>query len=853
MAAEYGRFANDDVGSDDENPSPYPAPSSSYPYFQTSDPALRAAYAYGDPSGGYQYPDPTALYGVSLAPSSPLGNREVVEEGSEESAEDVFNEDESIQRDLAIAQVAADLTNAENDPDYESPVDLNEQDSQSDENIDFIDTESRTRRRGRGGRGRGSRGRPRGRGRGSSFISRASPARNRGNARGLGRGRVAEDGRRGGSQGRKYGPRAMAEPTAEFKNYNALMNKAYIAEDYDEALRQGLEAVKVNPEMFHVHATIAEILLRKGRKDDALGALYVGVHATRDEGSWWYVIEKLIELGGNSKETRQRLQDCYSSLLDMDPDNYKARYGRMKNYMASGQKTRARNECLNLLHRNPLDVDTLQVLAEICFSIEEPAIAAPSFGTFFELSVAQGGSDDVELAWKLLDIYMDILVHCSEWETGLHKLRTLARWILNRADEEFWDACDDDREWDLDDEPRRVEVEKFTPGRYPLETYGEGLPIELRAKMGLLRLGMGSKYHAEALDHFEYFEPEDDSPDAYVYEYPDLFREIGDALREEELHQDALRFYEPIQRQTQSIDSRFYFDIAICYQALGREEEVKRTMEALRLFKRGARDANFYVGLAKLYQSQGREKDMQYLVRQLRRMGKSDLVLAAGLPLPRGTTRAERGQTVADDDQSESGDDISHEGSDFRPLRARSGRVRKDKRLERQKFREGVVRNLYDQLLELSKGLADQDPDAVTDWTNLADQLMDEFKTEKLFFPRERATKFTGFERWQRTVTVPEGDAVFRESPDSEKEVPQFYCNIHFDEWLDVLLQLALQHARNGQKDLCWDVMKTVQSANIFLHEPERMQKKRNVSLGKLFAGMVVRRRMQLIHIQPAL
>jgi general transcription factor 3C polypeptide 3 (transcription factor C subunit 4) len=315
-----------------------------------------------------------------------------------------------------------------------------------------------------------------------------------------------------------------------------------------------------------------------------------------------------------------------------------------------------------------------------------------------------------------------------------------------------------------------------------------------------------------------------------VYEYPDLFREIGDALREEQLHEDALRFYEPIQRQPDGVDSRFYFDIAICYQALGREDDVNKTMDALRLFKRGARDANFYVGLAKLYQSQGKEKDMHYLVRQLKRMGKSDLVLAAGLPLPRETTRPTRGQTaIEDDEESLSG----REGSVFHQIRARPVRVRKDRRIEQQRFREGVVRSLYDQLLELGEGLAEQELEAVTDWINIADQLFDEFKGEKLFFPRERATKFTGFDRWQRTVTVPDGDILFRESTESEKEVPQHYCNIHFEEWLDVLLQLALQHARQGKKDACWDVMKTIQLANIFVHEPERMQKKRNVSLGE--------------------
>jgi general transcription factor 3C polypeptide 3 (transcription factor C subunit 4) len=625
----------------------------------------------------------------------------------------------------------------------------------------------------------------------------------------------------------------MAEPTAEFKNFNSLMNAAYIAEDFDEALNQGLQAVRVNPEMFHVHATIAEILLRKGRKDDALGALYVGVHATRDEGSWWYVIEKLIELGGGTKDTMQRLQDCYSSLLDMDPENYKARFGRMKNYMASGQKNRARNECLNLINRNPYDTEALQVLAEICFSVEEPTIAAPAFKKYFEHIVEQGPPEDSEVAWKLLDLYMDLLVHSSKWEEALQKLRSLARWILGRAEETFWDEYEDDREWDFDDEPRRSAVEEYDPEKYSLQAYGEGLPIELRQKIGLVRLGMGLPYHAEALDHFEYLEPEDDSQDAYVYEYPDLFREIGDALREEQLHQDALRFYEPIQRQQEGVDSRFYFDIAICYQALGRTEDVNTTMEALRLFKRGARDANFYVGLAKLYQSQGKEAEMNSIIRQLKRMGKSDVVIAAGLPCPRDTTRPPGRKQTAIDDDEESLDDRG--AGMYRSFRARSTRARRDKRLEQAKFRETIVQNLHNQARALEDEVASYDPNAVLDWMNIAEQLVDEFKTEKIFFPRERASKFTGYERWQRTVTVPAGDPNFEDEGEDDKEIPVHYCGIHFDEWLNVMLQLALLYAREGRSDACWEIVKTISAANVFSHEPERMQKAHNISLSKYF------------------
>src|ERR1700712_3219581 len=59
---QYDDEETEDDGFDFSNSAP------TFPFFQTSDPALRAAYSYGDPRGG-SYPDPTIH---QLRPSAPL-------------------------------------------------------------------------------------------------------------------------------------------------------------------------------------------------------------------------------------------------------------------------------------------------------------------------------------------------------------------------------------------------------------------------------------------------------------------------------------------------------------------------------------------------------------------------------------------------------------------------------------------------------------------------------------------------------------------------------------------------------------------------------------------------------------
>lgn len=77
---------------------------------------------------------------------------------------------------------------------------------------------------------------------------------------------------------------------------------------------------------------------------------------------------------------------------------------------------------------------------------------------------------------------------------------------------------------------------------------------------------------------------------SHIQEYADLFKEAGDVLRETGHHSEALRFYEPMKKNIADLNSKFFFDIAICYQALGRKEDVR---SSIKFIKDGERTADF--------------------------------------------------------------------------------------------------------------------------------------------------------------------------------------------------------------------------------------------------------------------
>jgi hypothetical protein len=298
-------------------------------------------------------------------------------------------------------------------------------------------------------------------------------------------------------------------------------------------------------------------------------------------------------------------------------------------------------------------------------------------------------------------------------------------------------------------------------------------------------------------------------------------------LREVGLHHEALQYYEPLRGLLEGKDSRFSFDIAICYQALGRDSDVRRSVQSL---KSTVRDAHFYIGLAKLYQSQGKAAEMWHLINQLRRMGKSEMIRKAGLPLEKegvlhpGSNEA-RSVSVASS---------SVRSSVRRSVGPASSRVvKKQQKDEDSRKRDAELGEVFEEALNLQDAVDAGDPEAAAQWLRHANEMFEDFRSQPLFFPRDKSTKFVGFNKWKRTITLPEGERLLAQE-ERDDEIPTYYREIHFDDWLDLLMRLALHYAKEGIKEGCWEVVNVTQGANIFAHEPSRIRVVRNVALSEL-------------------
>jgi general transcription factor 3C polypeptide 3 (transcription factor C subunit 4) len=303
-------------------------------------------------------------------------------------------------------------------------------------------------------------------------------------------------------KGKKRGLRKPLEPSVEFKALHSQATMAFIGHDYEKAEKLALQAIHVNPEMFAAHSLLSEIHMARKDKPKALAALFNGAHTRpRDIQVWLKLAQWIIERAGNDEiaSIRDAIY-CYSRVIAVDKNNAKARHRRAALYRASGQTSRAALDYEHLLAHAPRDTTILRMLAEVYIDLNETDLALAHFERTFRYYRATELRNVTGITWSDINIYVEICGYEQEYQKGVFQLKSLARWLVGRANDNIWDSFnEDDREWDREDQPRRAQVQGFVSGQYKASAYGDGLPLELRTKLGLYRLKMGLNYRDEAI------------------------------------------------------------------------------------------------------------------------------------------------------------------------------------------------------------------------------------------------------------------------------------------------------------------------------------------------------------------
>lgn len=450
------------------------------------------------------------------------------ESSEEEEDEDDEDEDDEYERMLEEEEERERLLQTQKD-DCEVDADYSSEDAQQDEGdpdemelgVEFEDMEGRVRyKRGKGsnrksikspamggtiptsstrGRRGGKRGRPSTRGRGGNSGARSTRGRKRGKP---------------GSEKGPRGPRAVADPGAEWKALQQQANAKFIEKDYEAALSFAQQAIQLNPEIFDAYNIASEIYTEMGREEDSIAVLLAGAPTKRDPGLWQFIIERIQQL---DPEQHPRFTDenksaailpCLNEIILLNND-YEARSHKLEIEAQLGRSSKCVLLGLKMLKtrkeqgEDP-DTSVLKIMAMMgTASPRQTKIHLHKLIDSFEEAIdvfTQPGRDPVtnDLDWELINIYLDLLDRAGSYAKGITKLKSLSRWKQGRHAETFWDELDDDREFDIEDEPRRVAVPQFVQKSQDAK-YGSTLPLEIRVKLGLFRLRRSKDDFKEAM------------------------------------------------------------------------------------------------------------------------------------------------------------------------------------------------------------------------------------------------------------------------------------------------------------------------------------------------------------------
>jgi general transcription factor 3C polypeptide 3 (transcription factor C subunit 4) len=270
----------------------------------------------------------------------------------------------------------------------------------------------------------------------------------------------------------------------------------------------------LNPEIFDAHNIASEIYAAMGEEVKSIDSLIIGAPTKRDPGLWHFIIERVNKLDGETypeytEEAKTALTlRCLQQIVLLDNENYEARSQILEIEASLGHVSKCVKLGRKMLKlrkengRSAPDVEVLKIMAMMGTSDKKQTKRhlgrlIESFDDAIDFFLKRK-PDDSDLDWEMINIYLDLLDKSGQYEYALLRLKTLARWKQGRAKETYWNELDDDREFDIEDGPRRIAVSQFKR-KTQSATHGQTLPLEIRVKLGIFRLRRSTDDFNEAM------------------------------------------------------------------------------------------------------------------------------------------------------------------------------------------------------------------------------------------------------------------------------------------------------------------------------------------------------------------
>lgn len=577
-------------------------------------------------------------------------------------------------------------------------------------------------------RGRG-RGRPRGRGRGRGRVKKGEP-RPRGRQKGTGGPRV---------------PRAPAQPTGEIKLRLHQANNAFLDSRLEDAKAMIFEIIRINAETFEAWVLLSEIWREVGDMNNFVTCRMYAAHLRPNHVDIWLGTAKtILEDTGQRHKFLQSADFCYTRAIAADPKNcVAARLAKAEVLKEWGGKNRrALDQYIRVLRVQPHDLEVMRLAAELYLDLDSPEAAIEMYTEAISHFRSLPDAHERALDWTDINIFVELHGYAKQYGEAIQSLKSLARWLLKRSDENYWnDIVDDDREFD-DGDDRRIEIANFERGRHDAQQYGLSLPIELRVKLGAYRLKLG--HMKEALLHLNALDPENAVSTGMNLDYSDLYRDAADNLLDAKLYTEALRFFLVLQDQPEEDLAAISLALGKCYLGLNKTKDAEDCFESVLLHDEDNTGARMQ--LAKIYErANDQEKAFLYVNEVM-------TIQRRTMPQIAVRTRKRRDRTQKDSKPKS----VPRVGG----LVQKTLTVAELKAIQEEEKAKDLQRQ-FDILQATQGGVEAGHEQSITAWMESAKPLIDDFRSFRPFYPWDKYVGFKGYSNDTDTgATALDGDVM---------------------------------------------------------------------------------------------
>ncbi|KAK4174769.1 hypothetical protein QBC36DRAFT_302534 [Triangularia setosa] len=634
------------------------------------------------------------------------------------------------------------------------------------------------------------------------------------------------------------GPRQAVKPSPDILFRLNLAQQALHRGDYQTTMTMLSEIIRINSEVIHAWVLLSSVHEALENRSQAVMCRITAAHlAPRDVPQWIataeYCLEGVEEMEDDEEgnqppekvEALKRAYACYSQALEVDRTHIQARIARADVIMMMGnQQSRALGEYQKALGYRPYNIRTVRNIADVALDVKDlkkgAGIARAAYRKVIDHLMEKGTfeAEEGRFEWSDLRIYLEFFGTLELWREGLKELKEIARWLLGRRGEGYWGEFDDgerggdDREWDLGEE-RRMGVEGFVPGKFPRESYGLGMPTDLRAKMFVYRCKLGFQ-ETEAGRHLELLDP---TRQEDFMDFPDCLKDIAVALLDQNKAGEAKRYLDLFKHiadteGTASIDADFWVCQGRYHISLGEKQTAEECFIAAIEDDEDHIEAR--VQLANMYEGEqeqeGREEAFLLVHEAMNLQAKLGPRKRRGPYGPRKNTGPRKPRKPRDPNAPR---------SKYVPRRLLNAEKRRQQEIEQTKE---ATKNF--QLMEEVEGRALLgDNEAKSCWMKAAKSLVDDFRSYKRFYPWDKYIKFLGYinpaeggqqavparnlklaameERLRQNLAPADGADPTAAAPVSKPQykIPQEHRGIPFSSWLNIFLNYAFALVRAGQ------------------------------------------------------